>query len=76
MKQQIYPNLTSLKLGMHTNEIKYLDGDLSLPYVLGLDNQWYYFSKFDNGARMDGYFVGSCFSLIMVSFKDLGVQPA
>lgn len=73
MSAKTFSNLTSLKSGMKTNEVKFLDNDKTLPYVLGQDEQYYYFAK--GGPvhfGLQSVTANPDFILLMTSSKDLG----
>lgn len=75
-----FPTLTSLKSGMQTNEIKFLDNDPTLPYVLGQDGQYHYFAKNtidvltpeeSKNSKEPVFFVNPAYELILTSSRDL-----
>lgn len=71
----IYMTLNALKMGEHTNDVKFLGDDKTLPYVLR-DGQYRYFAAgtkahktLDDGRTL--VYVQKDFVLVMTSSKDL-----
>lgn len=71
-----YPTITSLKSGMKTNEIKFLDGDQTLPYVLGQDKLYHYFAQGTKAINGQLDIFSDMYVLVMTSSKDLQEMPA
>ena len=68
-------NLNALKMWAKTNEVKFLDGDALLPYVL-VDGQFYYFAKnlVMHHDNHDKPVFNPSLLLVMVSSRDLNIS--
>lgn len=73
---KFYPNLTSLKSGMKTNEVRFLDNDQTLPYVLGQDGLYHYFAQWTTDIDEDDNeaYKHPSFALVMTSSHDLQTE--
>ena len=66
-----FPTITSLKSGMKTNEVRFLDNDQTLPYVLGQDKLYHYFAQWTTVVDKGEAYKLPHFVLVMTSSKDL-----
>lgn len=71
-----FPTITSLKSEMKTNEVRFLDNDQTLPYVLGQDKLYHYFAQNSVAWSRDGKKSARIpdFVLVMTSSKDLQTE--